>query len=90
MTRLVGIPRKRMRTHGAFADSAAVSQHIKAAMASAWQWEQLSAEHREALQMIAFKTARIICGDADFRDHWDDIAGYAQLASAAGRRGGAS
>lgn len=36
---------------------------------------------REALQMIASKLARIASGDANHRDSWVDIAGYAQLAA---------
>jgi len=31
--------------------------------------------------MIALKLSRILSGQADFKDHWDDIAGYAKLAS---------
>lgn len=33
------------------------------------------------LIMIFVKIARIVCGSPDFRDHWDDIAGYAEIAS---------
>ena len=29
--------------------------------------------------MIACKIARILSGDPNWRDHWDDIAGYATL-----------
>lgn len=29
--------------------------------------------------MIAMKMSRILSGDKDYRDHWDDIMGYAQL-----------
>jgi len=32
-----------------------------------------------ALKMIALKMARIMRGDPNFADHWDDIAGYAML-----------
>lgn len=35
----------------------------------------------ESLRMICHKIGRIVAGDPDFRDHWDDIAGYAKLAS---------
>ena len=38
--------------------------------------------HSMALVMIATKLSRILTGGPDFRDHWDDIAGYAKLASA--------
>lgn len=33
----------------------------------------------EALDMICHKLGRIIAGDASFKDHWVDIAGYATL-----------
>jgi hypothetical protein len=29
--------------------------------------------------MIAVKLARILCGDPDFHDHWQDVIGYAKL-----------
>lgn len=32
-----------------------------------------------AIYMILLKLARIACGNSDFADHWDDIAGYAEL-----------
>ena len=35
--------------------------------------------HREALDMIASKIARILSGDATHVDHWVDIGGYAEL-----------
>lgn len=35
----------------------------------------------EALHMIAHKIGRIIAGDADYIDSWDDISGYARLVS---------
>ena len=33
--------------------------------------------------MIALKLSRILSGQSNFKDHWDDIAGYAKLASEA-------
>lgn len=32
-----------------------------------------------AIEMILLKIARIVHGDPNFADHWDDIAGYAML-----------
>ena len=34
---------------------------------------------KEALDMIAHKIGRICAGNPNFKDHWADIAGYAQL-----------
>ena len=35
----------------------------------------------ETLDMIAVKLSRILAGQPDFKDHWDDIAGYAKIYS---------
>ena len=40
----------------------------------------MSTRQREALGQITFKIARILSGDPNHPDHWDDIAGYALLA----------
>lgn len=40
----------------------------------------LSDQHKEALDMILHKIARIINGSPDYKDNWHDIAGYAILA----------
>lgn len=41
--------------------------------------KDLADDQYEALDMIAHKIARIINGDPDYADSWDDIAGYAKL-----------
>lgn len=72
---------ERQKTHGDFADHAAVAYAIKDAMCSLGNIDKLSVVQREALDMIAHKIGRIIAGNADTADHWDDIAGYARLVS---------
>jgi hypothetical protein len=74
---------ERKATHGPFALNAAHSQQIKRQMQAAPAWETLHDVHKEALHMIALKLSRILSGQADFEDHWHDIAGYANLASKA-------
>ena len=44
-------------------------------------YDRLSPVQREAVDMICLKLSRIISGQSHFRDHWDDIAGYARLAT---------
>jgi Domain of unknown function (DUF6378) len=79
---------ERHKTHGSFSENAAASQHIKRHFHAAPCWNELHDVHKEALHMIALKLSRILSGQADYNDHWDDIAGYAKLASSAcGRRG---
>jgi hypothetical protein len=67
----------RTKTHGKFSDNAHVSQCIKKIMRSQFGWNRLSLEQREALEYIVGKISRIISGDPSFKDHWDDIIGYA-------------
>lgn len=71
---------ERGSTHGSFASNAHFAQHIRALCRSTPQWGSMPPEHQEALDMIACKLSRILSGQSLHADHWDDIAGYAQLA----------
>lgn len=71
----------RQQTHGDFKTNAYISQQIKT-LYSIHGYPQNNV-HREALDMIALKLSRILSGQANHKDHWDDIAGYAKLASEA-------
>lgn len=44
-------------------------------------WNELEADQKEAIHMILVKLSRILYGDPNHVDHWDDIAGYATLVS---------
>lgn len=72
---------ERQKTHGEFRDHAAIAQGLKAVMCNRFapQWTKLTNSQREALEMIQHKVARILNGNNNHRDHWDDIAGYATL-----------
>lgn len=70
---------ERQKTHGRFNTHAALSQNMKAVMASAESWADLNPAQCEALEMIAHKIARILNGNPNHTDHWADIAGYATL-----------
>lgn len=73
----------RGRSHGDFNDQSRLSQNLKTVFFSdpAVVNKKFSYHQSEALDMILHKLARIGAGDANFRDHWVDIAGYAQLAA---------
>jgi hypothetical protein len=64
-------------THGDFKVTASVAQQIKDICRCTGN--SLCAPQREALDAIATKIARIVSGDANCKDHWHDIAGYATL-----------
>lgn len=69
---------QRKKTHGDFNTHAVISQQLKSVMAQHGVHE-LNANQIEALEMIAHKIARVLNGNPNHRDHWDDIAGYATL-----------
>ena len=72
---------QRSTTHGDYTDHARVAQEFKLVMRAEQGWRKLNPCQREALEMFAHKLARILVGNPHFKDHWDDIAGYAVLVS---------
>lgn len=77
---------QRAKTHGNYADHAQTSQCLKSVMRNTVNWVDLSPCQTEALEMIAHKIARILSGDPNHIDHWDDISGYATLVAQETRR----
>lgn len=73
-----GIIQEREARYGEFEDNAAVSQSIKGVLRQRHN-PNLTYQHKEALDMIAAKMARIVNGDPNYKDNWVDISGYAQL-----------
>jgi hypothetical protein len=67
--------------HGDFSTHAAITQQTKDLWRETDNWQRLSHMQREALEMIAHKVGRILAGNPDHPDHWDDTAGYARLVS---------
>lgn len=75
---------ERGKTHGSFQLNAHFSQQIKSIFQSDTSgYATMKPEQREALDMIALKLSRILSGQANFKDHWDDLAGYSKLAAEA-------
>jgi hypothetical protein len=70
--------KERQKTHGNFQTHAQISQELKAVL---WKhdFQELEADQVEALEMICHKIARILNGNPNHKDHWHDIAGYAEL-----------
>lgn len=72
--------RERGARYGEFENHAAIAQAMKSACkAQGTSWSRMEAPQREALEMILHKVARIVNGDPDYADSWQDIAGYATL-----------
>lgn len=69
---------ERGKNYGRFKDHAAISQRFKRTV-NLYHGDKLSSVHREALDMILHKIARIVNGNPNHVESWVDIAGYAQL-----------
>lgn len=81
---------ERQTTHGDFTANAILAQRLRYLFREGTftmgapvgtSWDSMHPRHQEALDMIATKLSRILSGQANFKDHWDDIAGYAKLAA---------
>lgn len=71
---------ERARTHGSWERTAQLSQSLKGVIDQAQlPARTLSKGQREAIDMILLKVSRIVCGNPNEPDHWDDCAGYAML-----------
>lgn len=67
--------------YGTFQGHAQISRTFKR-MADGFAADRgkvLADDQQEALDMIFHKIARVLNGDPDYADSWQDIAGYAQL-----------
>lgn len=72
--------KERGPTHGDYNVQSTMHDQLLAVMMKSPGFLKLRPQHRQALNIIAMKTSRILSGDAEHRDHWHDIAGYATLA----------
>ena len=71
--------KQRGKRYGSFQSGAQISQNLQAAMQDSPNWDSLSADKKEALQLIQHKIARMLNGDPEYKDNWHDIIGYAKL-----------
>jgi len=70
---------ERGKRYGSFESGADVAMGLQFTVNDHLRGKALRNDVRYALQMICNKMARIINGDPEYVDNWDDIAGYAQL-----------
>lgn len=79
MSDIKSILADRAKTHGDYAQHAGTTQCLKSVMRNTRNWGDLTPSQTECLEMIAHKIGRILSGDPNHTDHWDDISGYATL-----------
>ena len=78
---LLAILQQRQKVHGDFSDDAEMAQAIKELLRKGRNWHSLNAMQREVFEQMATKMGRILSGDPNHKDHWDDLAGYPTLIS---------
>lgn len=79
MATIDDILKERAETHGSFDVTAYTVQTLKAEMRDSPNWAELDVDQKEALEMVVHKIGRILCGNKDHIDSWDDGAGYFTL-----------
>lgn len=70
---------ERGNRYGSFDGHAEITQSLKLVMQNTKNWDRLSPDKKESLEMIVHKIGRILNGDPEYKDSWHDIAGYAKL-----------
>jgi hypothetical protein len=79
MSNVEEILAERQKVHGEFSTHARMAQRLKAVILNSPNGSYLTDTQLEGLEMILHKVARILNGNPNHKDHWDDIAGYATL-----------
>ena len=74
---------EREKTHGSFEHTARLAQGLKEEIRDEPGFEKLNDRHKEVIDMIFTKIARIVSGNSNEKDHFADIAGYAKLGAEA-------
>ena len=73
------ILKERGDRYGAFTTHAKICQDLKGIMVNTPSWDLCTPDKKQALEVIADKIARMLNGDPDYDDNWQDIIGYSQL-----------
>lgn len=71
----------RGKEYGEFHEHARITQNIKTAYKDSPNWNSLSPAMKESLEMNAHKVGRILNGNMNNKDSWQDIEGYTKLVS---------
>jgi hypothetical protein len=79
MQDITNILQERGARYGDFRTHAQITQDIKRVMYASPNWEDMSHQMKESLEMTAHKMGRILNGDPLYKDSWTDIIGYIKL-----------
>jgi hypothetical protein len=81
---IVELVQERKNTHGNYELQSTIYYMLKTAVNYASKERSANPfkyTQQQSIDMICLKLSRILAGDAAFKDHWDDIAGYAKIAN---------
>lgn len=81
MDKVTEILKDRTSKYGDYRDNANITQDCMSILMAGRSASRLNQMHKEGIHMIVHKLSRIVNGDPDLNDSWDDIAGYARLVS---------
>lgn len=70
---------QRGEEYGEYSDIASVAQGLKINARAAVGYNRLSYDQAEAVDMVLHKLARILNGNPNHRDSWQDMIGYLKL-----------
>ena len=73
------ILKDRNRTYGSFMVNSCVAQDLKSVFRRSPNWSNLSSDQKEALDQTASKISRLLVGDSNHIDSWEDISLYNRL-----------
>ena len=71
--------KERGSRYGNYLAQTKISKALQNRMRQTSSYHELDPDMQDALEMIAVKVSRILNGDPDYADNWEDIAGYATL-----------
>lgn len=69
----------REKTHGAYREQAKLAQNLKRMLRNTRNWEKMDFDQAQSMEAFCDKISRILNGNNDEIDHWQDISGYASL-----------
>lgn len=81
MARTTELLEERGKRYGSYLATSMIATdlHDVITLYMGYRYKNLRAAQKESLKHICTKISRIVSGDADHIDNWDDIAGYATL-----------
>lgn len=69
----------REQSHGRYSEQAKLAQLLKRTLRETRNWCRLDYHQAQSLEACCDKISRILNGDCNEPDHWQDISGYASL-----------